>query len=175
MCATACPRCIATSSPCSAIGGIRRRSGIAKRSRPGAQLIAYATPEHDILIREAHADNLIRRAGYRALFRDAAALDDSIKAAEEDRREFGVNFRVLSGSELTKAEPILRDDLPGAIHWLDTWTVSDPGALVTAYANLFERLGGTHRARRRAVAAADRDRMVGQTPTMAASMPPTPS
>ncbi|WP_245333272.1 NAD(P)/FAD-dependent oxidoreductase, partial [Bradyrhizobium guangdongense] len=108
-----------------------------------ARLIAYATAEHDILIREAHADNLIRRAGYRALFRDPASLDLSIKAAEEDQREFGVNFRVLSGSELAKAEPILRDDLPGAIHWLDTWTVSDPGALVTAYAELFERLGGT--------------------------------
>lgn len=108
-----------------------------------ARLIAYATPEHDILIREAHADNLIRRAGYRAVFRDAAAMDQSIKDAEADRSEFGVNFRVLSGSELSKAEPILRDDLPGAIHWLDTWTVSDPGALVTAYADLFERLGGT--------------------------------
>ncbi|MHC2326334.1 NAD(P)/FAD-dependent oxidoreductase [Bradyrhizobium diazoefficiens] len=107
-----------------------------------ARLIAYATAEHDILIREAHADNLIRRAGYRALYRDAAALDLSIKAAEEDQHEFGVNFRVLSGSELAKAEPVLRDDLPGAIHWLDTWTVSDPGALVTAYAELFERLGG---------------------------------
>ena len=107
-----------------------------------ARLIAYATAEHDILIREAHADNLIRRAGYRALYRDRASLDLSIKAAEEDHREFGVNFRVLSGSELARAEPILRDDLPGAIHWLDTWTVSDPGALVTAYAELFERLGG---------------------------------
>ena len=72
-----------------------------------ARLIAYATPEHDILIREAHADNLIRRAGYRAVFRDAAAMDQSIKDAEADRSEFGVNFRVLSGSELSKAEPIL--------------------------------------------------------------------
>ena len=54
-----------------------------------------------------------------------------------------MRFRALSGAELAKAEPVLRDDLPGAIHWLDTWTVSDPGALVTAYAELFERLGGT--------------------------------
>jgi D-amino-acid dehydrogenase len=108
-----------------------------------ARLIAYATAEHDILIREAHADNLIRRAGYRMLHRDPASFDLAIKAAEEDRHEFGVIFRVLSGTELAKAEPMLRHDLPGAIHWLDTWTVSDPGALVTAYAGLFERLGGT--------------------------------
>src|SRR5215468_3256178 len=107
-----------------------------------ARLIAYATSEHDILIREAHADNLIRRAGYRLLHRDSAALKRAIKTAEENQRDFGVNFRVLSGSELAKAEPLLRDDLPGAIHWLDTWTVSDPGALVASYADLFQRLGG---------------------------------
>jgi D-amino-acid dehydrogenase len=108
-----------------------------------ARLIAYATQEHDIFIREAHADNLIRRAGYRVLYRDAAAFDLAIRTAEEDRDEFGVNFRVLSGGELARAEPVLRDDLPGAVHWLDTWTVSDPGALVTAYAELLLRLGGT--------------------------------
>ncbi len=108
-----------------------------------ARLIAYATPEHDILIREAHADNLIRRAGYRHLHRDAASFDLAVKSAEDDAREFGVKFRALPGAELAKAEPILRDDFPGAIHWLETWTVSDPGALVTAYAELFQRLGGT--------------------------------
>lgn len=107
-----------------------------------ARLIAYAVPEHDVLIREAHADNLIRRAGYRLLHRDPAALELAIATAEENRRDFGVQFRVLTGSQLAKAEPLLRDDLPGAIHWLEPWTVSDPGALVTAYASLFQRLGG---------------------------------
>ena len=107
-----------------------------------ARLIAYATTEHDTLIREAHADNLIRRAGYRLLHRDPAALEQAIATAEENQRDFGVKFRVLTGSELAKAEPLLRDDLPGAIHWLDPWTVSDPGGLVSAYASLLERLGG---------------------------------
>src|SRR5262245_51246501 len=108
-----------------------------------ARLIAYAVPEHDVLIREAHADNLIRRAGYRLLHRDPAAFELAIATAEENRRDFGVQFRVLTGSELAKAEPLLRDDLPGAIHWLEPWTVSDPGALVSAYASLFQRLGGS--------------------------------
>src|SRR5262249_19844911 len=108
-----------------------------------ARVIAYAAPEHDVLIREAHADNLVRRAGYRILHRDPAALELAIATAEENQREYGVRFRVLSGSELAKAEPILRDDLPGAIHWLEPWTVSDPGGLVLAYARLFQRLGGT--------------------------------
>jgi hypothetical protein len=36
------------------------------------------SPEHDVLIREAHADNLIRRAGYRHLHRDPAAFELAI-------------------------------------------------------------------------------------------------
>ncbi len=108
-----------------------------------ARIIAHATSEHDVLIRETNAGALVRRGGYRLLHRDRAALDEAVAIAEANRNEYGVNFCVLSGSELAKAEPILRDDLPGAIHWLDTWTVSDPGGLVAAYAMLFKRLGGT--------------------------------
>lgn len=108
-----------------------------------ARLIAYARPEHDILIREAHANNLVRRAGYRLLHRDPAAFDLAIATAEETHREHGVKYRVLSGSELAKAEPLLRDDLPGAIHWLESWTVSDPSNLVSAYARLLQRTGGS--------------------------------
>lgn len=108
-----------------------------------AALIAHATSEHDILVREAEAGALVRREGYRLLHRDQAALDEAIATAEANRREYGVRFRVLTGRELANAEPILKDDFPGAIHWLDPWTVSDPGALVASYANLFRRLGGT--------------------------------
>ncbi|MDW4793688.1 amino acid dehydrogenase, partial [Escherichia coli] len=94
-------------------------------------------------IRDAHADNLIRRARYRLLQRDPVARAQAIAVAEENPRDIGVQFRVLDGRELAKAEPLLRDDLPGAIHWLGPWTASDPGGLVSAYAGLFERLGGT--------------------------------
>lgn len=108
-----------------------------------AAIIAHATSEHDILIREADTGALVRRDGYRLLFRDRAALDEAVATAEVNRREYGVRFRVLSGCELARAEPVLTDDLPGAIHWLDPWTVSDPGGLIAAYAALFCRLGGT--------------------------------
>src|SRR5690606_35840118 len=43
---------------------------------------------------------------------------------------------------LKAAEPNLIGGLAGAIHWTDPWTVSDPGALVSAYFGLFEKLGG---------------------------------
>ena len=45
--------------------------------------------------------------------------------------------------QLGAAEPGLTKTGAGAIHWRDSWTVSDPGGLVSAYADLFARAGGT--------------------------------
>ncbi len=39
-------------------------------------------------------------------------------------------------------EPGLVAQLSGAVHWIEPWTVRDPGALVVKYRELFERLGG---------------------------------
>jgi D-amino-acid dehydrogenase len=107
-----------------------------------SRLVASATADHGELIRDAQADHLIRRGGYRVLHRDPVALDKAVGAAKNDSLEFGVKFRVLSGIELAQAESIDCRHFPGAIHWLDPWTVSDPGGLVSAYAELFQRLGG---------------------------------
>jgi D-amino-acid dehydrogenase len=107
-----------------------------------SRLIASAIPDHGVLIGEAQADHLIRRGGYRVLHRNPLALDKAVEGAQNDSLEFGVKFRVLSGSELAQAESIDCGHCPGAIHWLEPWTVSDPGGLVSAYAELFQRLGG---------------------------------
>jgi D-amino-acid dehydrogenase len=53
-----------------------------------------------------------------------------------------VKFNALTARELAQAEPGLIDAGVGGLHWQQPWTVSDPGALVVAYANLFVRLGG---------------------------------
>jgi D-amino-acid dehydrogenase len=105
-------------------------------------LVASAISDHAALIQEADADHLIRRDGYRVLHRDPLALEKAVEVARNDSVEFGVKFRVLSGSELAQAESIDCGHCPGAIHWLEPWTVSNPGGLVSAYAALFERLGG---------------------------------
>jgi D-amino-acid dehydrogenase len=114
-----------------------------KISAAYAPIIARAAPEHDALIREACATALVRRAGYRLMHREQAALDAAAATAEMLRCDHGVNFRVMSDADLARAEPIRTDSIAGAIHWLDPWTVSDPGGLVSAYAGLFRRLGGT--------------------------------
>jgi D-amino-acid dehydrogenase len=108
-----------------------------------AAIIASATGEHDELIREAGAGNIVRREGYRQLHRKPAALEAAAAVANKLHAHYGVNFRAMSAGELAQAEPALTQAACGAIHWLDAWTVSDPGGLVTAYAELFRRLGGT--------------------------------
>jgi D-amino-acid dehydrogenase len=107
-----------------------------------ASLIAHATSEHAPLIVDAGAGDLIARDGFLLAFRCAAARDAAFADAEGDRREFGVGSAQLDGAALARLEPILQIEMAGALHWTDPWTVRDPGALVTAYAELFVREGG---------------------------------
>jgi D-amino-acid dehydrogenase len=108
-----------------------------------ARIIAKAESEHDDLIRASGAGNLVRRDGYRILYRDQATFDQELAEAEALRAAHGISFRVLSAAEFAKVEPGLINPGVGALHWLEPWTVSEPGALVAAYGHLFERLGGT--------------------------------
>jgi D-amino-acid dehydrogenase len=113
-----------------------------KISAAYAQLIAQATREHEVLIAESGAGNLVRRDGFRVLHRKQADFDAEVAAAEALRAAHGVAFKVLTARELADAEPGLIETGLGGLHWQQPWTVSEPGALVTAYANLFTRLGG---------------------------------
>jgi len=116
-----------------------RYAGIA---RAYAQLIARATLSHGVLIDRAEASDLVRRDGYRFVFREPASLDKGIARAEGFARSEGLKYTALDARALAEAEPALRLQLPGAIHWHDTWSVSDPGELVARYARLFQREGG---------------------------------
>jgi D-amino-acid dehydrogenase len=107
-----------------------------------AGIIAQAAGEHDLLIRQAGADNIVQRRGYHAFQRTQAALDRAALLAETLAVEHGVQSQIIGPAQLAVAEPGLNETGAGAIHWRDTWTVSDPGGLVAAYADLFTRLGG---------------------------------
>jgi D-amino-acid dehydrogenase len=105
------------------------------------RLIAHCLSEHEPLIAQAGANDLVRREGYLTVFREPP----SMRAAQADARRLadahGVRHAVLDGEQLAQAEPALRRRLAGAIHWLDPWSVSDPGELVARYAALAQRLG----------------------------------
>ena len=135
--------------------GLRQMAGPLLRyfrhSRPDAhacatqaysRLIAHAVDEHAPLIAAAGADDLVRRQGFRFVFRSQQALDEAAERARRLDQQFGVPHRVEDGSQLAGAEPALKPRLAGALHWLQPWAVRDPGELVRRYAALFEQRGG---------------------------------
>ncbi len=105
-------------------------------------LIAHCTSEHQVMIEASGADELITRDGWLQLHRSEETLNAAIDEAVIDR-EKGVKHKVLSVAELQELEPNANfEDFVGAIHWLNSWQVSNPGDLVKAYAEHFEALQG---------------------------------
>ncbi|MWJ28239.1 FAD-dependent oxidoreductase [Halomonas sp. ZH2S] len=107
-----------------------------------ASLIQLSLQEHAPMIEAAGAEALVCKDGWLELYRTPSKLNKRLKEAEEARGRFGVQFELLDGLALAVKEPDLSEDIIGAIHWLDPWTVADPGALVEAYAQAFQKAGG---------------------------------
>lgn len=107
-----------------------------------ASLIKCCLETHAPMIEAAGAEALIQKNGFLELFRSQARLEKRLEEAEEGRKRFDVRFKALDRKAVAAKEPDVSDDIIGAIHWLDPWTVADPGALVAAYARAFETLGG---------------------------------
>ena len=114
----------------------------ARISRSYARLIRAALADHGALIAAAGADDLLRRDGFRQLFRSGAELAAALREAERLHAAYGVGFTAEDGAALARAEPGLRRALPGALLWHDSWSIADPGGLVSAYAALFAARGG---------------------------------
>jgi len=115
----------------------------ARASAAYSEIIACAVREHEHLMLESGAGNLVRRNGFRVLHREQATFDAEAEAAEALRETYGVKFSILTARELKQAEPGLNEGGIGGLHWQEPWTVSDPGALVSAYADLLTRSGGS--------------------------------
>ena len=129
-------------------GGLAR---YAWQSRPSAYrrlgaiyapLVRGATSAHASLIDAAGAGDLVRRDGWIELYRDADALDQAQTNAQRLNATYGIGVRALDTSDLARLEPALRQRLAGGVLWPESWTCTDPGELVAAYARLFEGRGG---------------------------------
>lgn len=115
----------------------------ARTAQAFSRLIAHCLSEHQVLIAQAQAEGLVTREGFRFVFRTREALDHAVRDAERLQTTYGVRHAALDAAALARAEPAIRTDvLAGAVHWLDPWSVSDPGALVAAYAQAFVKAGG---------------------------------
>ncbi|MEC9432104.1 MAG: FAD-dependent oxidoreductase [Pseudomonadota bacterium] len=128
--------------------GLLRYFWNSRTSRHRAISVTYralaegATAAHAPLIEAAGAGALIRREGFRQIYRTQDKLDAEIREVERLRRDYGVGATVLDGDALAAAEPNIKRRLAGAVQWNDAWTCSDPGGLTAAYAQLFAARGG---------------------------------
>jgi D-amino-acid dehydrogenase len=110
--------------------------------REYASLIELSTQEHAPMIEAAGAGELIGKEGWLEVHRSQAELDLRRHEAEDSARRFGVTHEMLDGAALARKEPFLKPGLAGAVHWTNSWSVADPGALVAAYADSFVQQGG---------------------------------
>ncbi|PRX36641.1 D-amino-acid dehydrogenase [Paraburkholderia sp. BL18I3N2] len=116
-----------------------RHAAIAKSY---ATLIEHCVSEHRALAADAGASALLRPIGWIKVFRTAAARDAETGLAERWHREYEVEFEALDAARLQQLEPDLDKSLLGGLRYPESDSVSDPNALVTAYARYFEALGG---------------------------------
>jgi D-amino-acid dehydrogenase len=108
-------------------------------------LIEHCLEGHETLVAACGARELVQRAGYRHVYRTRSAFEQAAARAERLRRDHGLRYAAQDVRELMRAEPGLRPGLAGAIHWLDSWSVADPGELVRRYAAHLGALGGASR------------------------------
>jgi len=105
-------------------------------------LIAHCIETHVTLIGQADANDLVaEKTGFLALCRTTRALH-KLFATADTRAAQGVNHSKLTPAELVELEPFMQQRFVGAVHWTDTLPITNPGALVQAYAHLFKREGG---------------------------------
>lgn len=107
-----------------------------------ASLIALSTRSHGPMIERAGVQELVSTTGWLEVYRSRGSLDRRAERVRAVHAHHGVEFALLDRSELMQLEPRLSDAVVGGIHWRNSWTVADPGALVSAYAGLFELDGG---------------------------------
>lgn len=107
-----------------------------------ARLTVRATEDHAPLIAASGSENLVSRQGLALLFRDPKLFEQERRYAAHLAERYGVRSRAFTGAEWCREEPALRAEPEGAIHFTDSWSVSDPGALTAAYAALFRQRGG---------------------------------
>lgn len=112
----------------------------AKALRP---LIDSCTDTHAELADMAGdaAWSLIRKTGWMHMLGRPAEFAEGPALLAEAQKQ-GLNAALLDAKALYALEPSLKPGLSGALHWLDPWTVSDPGGLVRAYADAFVAAGG---------------------------------
>lgn len=115
-------------------------SGAARSFAAFRPLIEQCLAEHAPLSAAAGAQGLIRPSGWLKIFHAASSFDAGARDAEK-LKSFGLSVDILDARDVLKREPHLTPP-HGALHFLDTASVTDPAALSQAYLDLFLARGG---------------------------------
>ena len=110
-----------------------------------SRLIETCVDEHESMAEAAGAGHMLRRTGWWRVFDDKRALAETVRSAEASRRDHGVTFEALDGDGLAGVEPHLMVRRAGAVHFTNAPWVADPHALVLAYAQRLQTMGGYSR------------------------------
>ena len=108
-----------------------------------APLRALALQDHLDLACSTIADRFYRKGGWLHVYRS----DASFRESEIERyyaRVFGVDYEEMAPSAISQLEPGLKLPDLKAIHWLESGSVSNPGAVVDAFWRGFVQEGGTY-------------------------------
>jgi D-amino-acid dehydrogenase len=117
---------------------------VAATARAMRPLVERCIVEHEALLAPAGVEGLVHRTGYLRVYRSAEALAAALAKDTADREAYGVNFQALDRAAVSGLEPHLRGGaIAGGVLMPDPASVADPGAVVTAYAALFGKRGGS--------------------------------
>jgi D-amino-acid dehydrogenase len=118
--------------------GVKARRGNGRFLRP---LVAGAVAEHQHLMHGTDAEKYLRTMGRARIYRHKVSfLNDAFE--RDVAQEMGVPFDILNPEAFADYEPYLGRNYYKAVRWTSSARVTDPGAVVTAYAARFLREGG---------------------------------
>lgn len=107
-----------------------------------APIVARAAQDHQDWITATGLDTQIRRTGLGEIYDTPQGFDAAARASETMAERHGLALRCISGNDLRREENALTRAPEGAVIWGDSWSCASPGAVVQAFARLFEARGG---------------------------------
>jgi D-amino-acid dehydrogenase len=113
---------------------------IAETARLNRPLFAHALSEHEELMREAGALDLLRKTGWLKLYRGRLPALSELEF--QLAKEFGLPLEQMDAAGAQTLEPNLRAVFERAVFWPRAASIGDPLALTQAYARRFTALGG---------------------------------
>jgi D-amino-acid dehydrogenase len=113
---------------------------IAETARLNRPLFARALSEHEDLMRDAGALDLLRKTGWLKIYR--GKLPSISELEFHLANEFGLPLEQVDVAGAQALEPNLRPVFERAVFWPRAASISDPLALTLAYARRFDALGG---------------------------------